>query len=581
MAGDFKTELNLTYQFGGQGEATITYSIAITNLNTNKYADSYKLFLDGFEPVDVETHEDGHEIKSALLEEDGGNYLNITFARPVVGVGETRKFDVVFKNGKLAQKTGDIWEITIPRLINTEVFDDYSLNVKVPESFGQLAYVSPKFLSSTAGINQIFTFSKKDLRESAVSMGFGKFQVFSFDLTYHLENPLPRESDVDVAIPMDTSYQRMIYKNISPLPKSLTIDSDGNWIATIALKPRERVDLKTSGWVQIFAAPRKLSIETTDQTQYIKDSEFWPVTDAYIKSLGKRLGSTRSIYDYVTSNFTYDYSRTTVNVQRIGAKAALTNPKSAICTEFTDSFIALARTIGIPAREVNGYAYASNPQTEPLSLVADVLHSWAMYWDSKNGVWVQVDPTWGATSATDYFTKLDLRHFAFVIHGVNDSKPYPAGSYKLGPNPQKDVFVGISELPSSREGNIKVDFVVKRQIPFFDMRLTAKITNNGSAALYNQKVLVSFDNKVVREVKIPYILPFGTRNEEVTVPYSFLGSNDMPEKVSLTTQNGDSYAITTYKMSVIATNLAASLILIFILILCIYLLIKKSVKKTK
>ncbi len=579
---DFKTELNLTYQFNGQGEATITYHISITNLNTNKYVDSYKLFLDGFDPIGVQVFENGQEIKSTLENSETGNYLNMTFPKPVVGIGETRKFDVVFRNGKLAQKTGDIWEITIPRLLNTEVFDDYTLNVKIPESFGQLAYVSPKYLNSNSeGTNQVYTFSKKDLGQSAVSMGFGKFQVFSFDLTYHLENPLSRESNIDVAIPMDTSYQRMLYKSITPSPKSLTIDQDGNWIASVTLKPRQRVDLKTSGWVQIFAVPRKLPIETIDLSPYTKESEFWQVNDAYVKSLGKRLNSTKSIYDYVTSNFTYDYSRTTATVQRMGAKAALMDPKSAICTEFTDSFVALTRSIGIPAREVNGYAYASNPQTEPLSLVADVLHSWAMYWDSKNGVWVQVDPTWGATSATDYFTKLDLRHFAFVIHGVNDSKPYPAGSYKLGPNPQKDVFVGISELPLAREGNIKVDFVIRRQIPFFDMWVTAKITNNGNAALYNQNVLVSFDNKIVKEVKIPYILPFGTKDEEMTIPYSFLGSNNMPEKVSLTTQNGNSYGITTYKTSVIVSNLIASLIAIFVLILAIYLLIKRSVKKTK
>ena len=93
--------------------------------------------------------------------------------------------------------------------------------------------------------------------------------------------------------------------------------------------------------------------------------------------------------------------------------------------EFTDLFITIARSAGIPAREVNGFAYTENPDIQPLSLVNDVLHAWPEYYDSEKGVWIPVDPTWGSTTGgVDYFSKLDLRHFTFVVHGKDSTKPY-------------------------------------------------------------------------------------------------------------------------------------------------------------
>ena len=125
--------------------------------------------------------------------------------------------------------------------------------------------------------------------------------------------------------------------------------------------------------------------------------------------------------------------------------------------EFTDTFIALSRAAGIPAREINGYAYTENPHVQPMGMVSDVLHSWPEYYDKEKNFWVPIDPTWGnTTGGVDFFHKLDLRHFAFVIHGVDSSKPYPPGSYKLGANPQKDVYVSFGKLPKMRNPKISI-----------------------------------------------------------------------------------------------------------------------------
>ena len=136
----------------------------------------------------------------------------------------------------------------------------------------------------------------------------------------------------------------------------------------------------------------------------------------------KNLKTAKGIYDFVSTKLKYDYERVKPNVERLGAVNALNNPNSAICMEFTDLFIALARAAGIPAREVNGFAYTENPKIQPLSLVNDVLHAWPEYYDYEKGVWIPVDPTWASTTGgVDYFNKLDLRHFTFVMHGKSST----------------------------------------------------------------------------------------------------------------------------------------------------------------
>ena len=89
--------------------------------------------------------------------------------------------------------------------------------------------------------------------------------------------------------------------------------------------------------------------------------------------------------------------------------------------------------MGIPARELNGFAFTNEEVNKPLSLNltgGDLLHAWPEYFDPILG-WVQIDPTWGNTSGVDYFSKLDTNHFVFSIKGMNSEYPLPAGAYRF------------------------------------------------------------------------------------------------------------------------------------------------------
>jgi hypothetical protein len=234
--------------------------------------------------------------------------------------------------------------------------------------------------------------------------------------------------------------------------------------------------------------------------------------------------------------------------------------------EYTDLFIAIARAAKIPAREINGYAYSDNPKIKPLSLVSDVLHAWPEYWDSGKKVWVAIDPTWqDTTGGADFFNKLDLRHFTFVIHGVDPQKPYPPGSYKLGANPQKDVFVNLGHLPDyNSAGNVIIKAKVITKIPFFLYKLNVGIQNTGLTAIYNKDSVVYFDNRKTESKNFDYILPYTERSFEVDIPFSFFGLKT-PQAIAVSFA-GVTTALPGTKSIIVITNLIA----VFIFVMAVF-----------
>lgn len=579
-AGEFSTDLDVTYKVNESGITEVINKVTLTNIFSNLYATSYSIVLDSINPANARAYSaEGTAYSLNKTTDNDKTTLRVEFPDTVVGKDKSRTFYISFEESSFAVRTGEVWEISIPRLSEDATFNSYNLNLQVPEKLGLEAYMSPVPREKTNTNSYLnYNFNKSDVEKTGITAGFGAFQVFSFTLNYHLENPLAKSAKTEITIPPDTAYQKVYYSNIFPKPTNMTIDSDGNWIAEYTLSPRERVDVTAVGHVQIFSNFRPFQKPTDESlNQNLLKSDYWDTTNPEIVRLANQLKTPKAIYDYVSQTLKYDYARVRPNVERLGAVRALDNPTSAICMEFTDLFVAIARAAGIPAREVNGYAYTENPDIQPLSLVNDVLHAWPEYYDKEKGVWIPVDPTWGSTTGgVDYFSKLDLRHFTFVAHGKDAVKPYPAGSYKLGSNPQKDVFVSFGSLPEVRNSNLEVTANIEGWIPLISNRLNIKVVNPGPSAVYKVIPNIYFDGiKKDTNINIEELLPFQETKKIVEIPFSFLGVNT-PNIVMIEVLGKD-ISIPTNKKQVIIYNL----LFIFVVTILILVTIMFRLKKWK
>lgn len=522
-ASNFSTNYDITYNVFSNGLTHVSFKIKLINESNNYYTSTYKINT-GFDDLEnIKASDSNGSITPKITKDQNGTYLELNFNQDSVGMGKTQNFNFSFDTENVSEKKGNIWEINIPGFSDNNEISNINVHVVVPSTFGKPYYIKPETSHYISNSTQnSYDFTKESLSRAGIIMTFGDNQIYSFNLTYHLKNSNLFPIKTEIAIPPSTNYQDVIIEDINPKPLDVSLDSDGNWLAQYNLLPSERIDVKVKGRVKIFSDPKKEIITDNDLNQYLKSDQYWQSSDTKIKKLASELKTPYEIYKYVVKNLKYDFSRVTDNKPRLGAVSALDNPSSAVCLEFTDLFIAISRAAGIPAREVEGYAYTENSKIRPLSLLNDILHAWPEYYDKELQSWVMIDPTWdNTTGGSDYFHNLDFNHFAFVVKGQKSTYPVPAGGYKLpGQEKLKDVEVKFANSfdlqPSSLE--IKLDFPASN-FSIFPVKGKLIMKNLGGSVFPSGKVFVDSDflrtnNKNIDFSNIP---PYGTK----TVSFSF------------------------------------------------------------
>lgn len=566
----FFVDAKIEYKFSEEGKANVTNTITIQNKEDYLYAQSFVFTISGLNPQNIKAFEGGVKLPLFRETKDGETILKINFPEPMVRKKTLRTLVITYEDNSLASKRGDVWEIVIPRLSNPEEFRKYLIELNVPKTFGDEAFLFPEASRLNKDGRISYFFEKDDLKNSTISLVFGKSQFYSFSLTYHLKNSSFLPGEVQIAIPPDTSYQKVYIQKIDPAPKNVFADEDGNWMASYRLMPRLKKDVKVEGVIQVFAKPLKITPNTSVPSFNLNQTQYWQTGDPEIKRISSKLKNPEEIYYYVINALSYDYNRVSPDTQRLGAIEALRNPTKATCTEFTDLFIALARASGIPAREINGFAYSENPNLQPLSLVTNVLHSWPEYWDETKSTWVAVDPTWGATANTDYFEKFDLKHITFVIHGKDPVLPNAPGTYKFGDDPKNDILVEIGKVPEKPKENIQINIRPVNILPFFKQTFKITIQNIGNTAFYNLETSVNINDKLLSSFSHQIVPPFAKIEKQIDVPTGFLASK-FPDRLGVNTYKSEFY-LPLDKKSIIFSQLLGILLILFIILSFIFII---------
>ncbi|MFH1840725.1 MAG: transglutaminase-like domain-containing protein [Candidatus Shapirobacteria bacterium] len=490
---DFETSFNVRYELAETGKTKVKQEVTLINKSADVYATHYAFGVSA-RPEKVTASQNGRRLETETREKGSDVEVVVAFGEPILGKGKKLTFQLDYDLEGLARKNGQIWEINLPRLKSADEMDQYNLTLAVPASFGAPAIFKP-FQPQEREENgyRLYFFDKQSLINGGVSAAFGDFQTFNFALDYHLSNPYGEKIIMEIALPPDTTWQKMIYNRLEPEPEEIRVDEDGNWLAKYKLLAKQKLNVTAGGQALIFAQPQsdyRYWLAEPDES-YLQEQNFWPVNDFLIREKAKELKTAKEIYAWVVRQLDYDFSRVEKNTARLGAKQALAKPNEAICMEFTDLFVTLARAAGIPAREVEGYAYTTNPQLKPLSLVSDILHAWPEFWDEEKGLWRPVDPTWEKTTGgVDFFTKTDLNHFVFVIHGQSSEEPYPAGTYRGQEAEGKDVQVSYGNYPGViTEPEIEVKITVPEKIiEGKEEKIKIILYNKGEIAKYDYVV---------------------------------------------------------------------------------------------
>lgn len=517
-SSNFTTDYNVTYTVGRDAVTSVSFDVTLTNKTSGYYASSYNIQLGFKNIVNLTAYDPDGSITPTITKNNEGENIALVFNKKVVGIDNKLNFGLSFNTSDVTEKNGSIWQIDIPGLSNQNDFNSFNVKVKTP-FLKNPVYIKPDV--KTLDANNL-VFSKDQLGRSGISIAFGDAQIYEFNLLYHLSNRNLFPVRTEIAIPPTTNYQEVEVLDITPKPQDVIVDKDGNWLAQYILSPSKKVNVKVTGKVKIFLTPKEEFTPKEKLKVYLKDQPFWQTSDENIKNLANGLKTPNEIYEYLVKNLKYDFTRVTDGKKRLGAVETLRNPESAVCLEFTDLFIALARAAGIPAREVNGFAYTQNSKERPLSLVKDVLHAWPEYYDENLKTWIMVDPTWGnTTGGVDYFKTLDFNHFAFVIKGADSKYPVSAGGYKL-PEDSLTKDVNVSFAGNFEESNPTLSVLgtfLKKYPSSFPIKASIIIKNNGTQAANPETVTITANHLTpsYRKINLDKIPPFGS----LTIPIVF------------------------------------------------------------
>lgn len=510
---DFTISENIEYLFSLSGQASVTHQIIFTNNYSQIYPEQYQIEIVGLPISDLSASDDQGNILTDFSTDNETSLIKLKFNEAKVGKNQSTTIKLIYRIPNLAKNKGKTWEINLPQSFEKATTKS-QITLKTPSEFGSLSFasVSAKFED---GLTHNTT-TLQNYSSSKILIIFGNYQLFDFTLNYHLKNPSQNIVISEIALIPDTYSQSVYYQSISPPPKDIDIDPDGNWLAKYKINPNQELDIIATGQVKTGL---HLLQNNENLENYLQPQKFWPISDPQINTILEKLNTPRSIYDYVVSTLDYDYGRLN-NSGRLGAIAALNNPQNSLCTEFTDLFVTLARAKGIPAREIQGFAYSSDPKIKPLSLNNDILHAWPEYYDFNLKSWKAIDPTWGkTTNGIDYFNNLDLNHITFVTHGLNSEYPLPAGSYQKDQN-KKSVYIDFATEDLKYEQTFpQVYFQKNKLILKNDSPNSQKNISISSPTLsFNQELnnILPYSSLEISLPKMSFFPSLSTKNQKIT-----------------------------------------------------------------
>lgn len=552
-AREYKTSYVVDYFVSGLNqeiETRVSYEIKVSHLRSDVYVKKYSLiFPSSFKIKDIAAKDEKGIVQPKVKTSAEDISLDLEFNNPNIGKDSENVMQLSFVQDNLFRKSGNIWETMLP-IVNDE-YSDYVVRLHLPDTEKKISIAKPVPENI---INEKDTNSRtivwKNPTTKTIYAVFGDKQVYNADLSYHLENPKIIPVYTDVAFPPDNLYQKIFISDIKPRPDKVFIDEDGNYMGRYYLKPKEKKSVVFKAYIELFTKPREALVKETTrsvekQTKYLlTENKYWKLSSP---AQFANLKTPKMIYDFVVDKLNYNFDRAANNISRLGAEKALLNPTNAVCVEFTDLFIAIARENGVMTREIEGYGFSSDQRLRPISLVSDVLHAWPEYYDPSVKLWIPIDPTWEKTSGIDYFSSFDFNHIAFAIHGKRPDYPLPAGTYKLEnskdltikpvdytPLESKKLIIKkgkiSSEIHDSQKSEVKVEvenvgntFVRDIPISAYGNGLTTKASASyiSSLAPYETtEVLVYYSpEKQKRSIKTSLIIQVGelTSKNPITI----------------------------------------------------------------
>lgn len=580
-----QTEYLDTYFLNYTKDVEVSREITLTNQTAELYVSEYQLtFSSANRLQNLAILEDG--VSSVFEKSQNGSLLNvrIKLAKPAIGKGAKKTILVNYRLENYLNRSGVSSELFIPlsQPSTKENLVGYRVVVQTPTDYPELGISKPRLSASTPPHyewNDLLNFPGK-----ALYISFSKRAFYKIRLNYVLTNRSLYPQRQSIPLVPDGIYQKIYLEELYPLPESVSLDADSNYLATYIVPANGTQKVIYSGYVELFTTPREAvrhfyasQLNSETLSRYLTQESYWDLSNAILNdSEIQALTGSLAIYDYIINKLSYNTARINQDLTRMGAAWIYQNPEQAVCMEYSDLFIALSREKGLPAREVVGYAITNNESLLPASFLGDVFHAWPERYDGARQTWLPLDPTWADTSGIDYYSSFDLSHISLVYHGKDPRFPLPPGVYKTNPESQDILVQGVASLPAEKQ---RLQVLSPEKISFRLNRegsLPLTLFSETNHFLYNLKLTLKDERTktVVAEQTLAVIVPLSEQQIIFNLPknqlqksgsgsYLLLANNQKLAKINYALKTEIHYYLEKFRYLIIAISL---ILLIYFLV---------------
>ncbi len=511
-ASSSRSEIEATYEIAStqESQTKATYIITLEEQRGPQNTAEYRLNVPTSFPLTSITATVNDEPSQPVIVSQQ-NMISLTIPFPESEKRESHRIELSFLQSNIVRSNGRQVELLIPTIIGAPN-DSTTYRVKIPDAISNSVISSRPMLSSRSSDGIVWNNPKG----KTIQLLLGQpQQYFSASLTYELQNDSGTTQNYAVTLPPETPYQIFHSFSLSEPPNDLTVDTDGNPIATYTIRPKSKRSIQFRGVLELRLLPD--TVRRAYSSSLIERSAEY-LLRPYIGSEARspKLNSSRAVYDYVLASLSYDYAQLNKRSTRTKHKTAtqiLSEPTKSICLDYSSLFVHLARRNGVLAREAFGYSLQSDEQIRPTQ--GDELHSWAQYYDRAAKQWMTVDPTWEDTSSLDYFDFTDFSHITLAIRGRDSEQPYPAGFFRFADTKDRSLIsVTPTDNPPTMPARLTIDLSETRKTIYSgeQSELSVSVRNDGSQVLYNVPLTATFAGRVIdiRPQQIPVLYPYQT-----------------------------------------------------------------------
>lgn len=422
-----------------------TQDFSLSDHSTEKLTEERKFKKDSLKVWRKNTETKSYKI----VEEKGALIVKVSQSQDIMP-NAPYEVKIQYRTHELVKVIGNVYNIYLPGLVKSTQFEtkdtargtrstiSYTATLIIPENAPSASYIRPSNIKISSKNNKTYySLANKDLVDTTMWIQLGTQQYTYFKLvqkTPKTDSIIPTEiskiSDLlstniyRLTLPreFEETNQKTFYKDITPKPTKVEVDTEGNYIATFEMPANEESQITVEGYIilETEEASKALipipdmtitdymsKISNNELSNYLQEDSYWQISHPTIMAEAQKLSEGKTkIYDLIYANYRfvidtleYDTNKVNENNIRMGAVKALAG-SPAVCMEYSDLLIALLRAQGVPARPAFGYSnnpITSEEQIENAQEKKPVGHQWVQVWMPERG-WVSIDPTWGETN---------------------------------------------------------------------------------------------------------------------------------------------------------------------------------------